>query len=773
MSREILLVPHNHFDPTWRRCFDRKAVFNGSVVRSYAEVEQHVINAWRRLAARGYTFYEGQAAVLRKYLERNQAARRHLQSLMKKGLFDVLLGGEVVQDTVLPAAEGLVRNFLAAAPFYREFAGESHPGLKIATCEDAFGNSPNYPQVLRGVGAEAVTGLSYRPLAEDVWVGIDGSKILNMDRHPGAFFGAFAKHAPCPSCRGRGCHRCRNTGLLFVDGFDIPALRRVIKDCVGRSEPWVKLLLLTEEVRPDSRVADLVESMNGELRGRSRVRFASVSEIYGRVRPALMKSLAKRDDRPSADLNPAQPGCMVSRIALKQRTRATTYHLICAESAVANAAWRKGRPFRPPPAFARAWRLVAFNQFHDAITGTHIDSANRELHDMLDRADAVADRYFPLPRRRNRPAGLKPLGEGATVRKLGRLTVKFDRRGIVSILCGGRDLFSVNQPLWNNTKRPFRIAELWLEPDYGDPWGRRIAPPGSHGWDDFSVIQLGDYHTRLEASAEAIRWRGRYSGGDPKIRRLSWVTTVTPSADGRRLDFRTEVDWDTGSRRLRVVVPIASDDPTATYEVPFGFIDRTYDPARLVYGAWDTHPMEFPTLHWVRKEVGNGNGVALLNRGLPCYRWMPGKLDLSLVRSPEWAFCLVEPASYEFWDIDGMRDAGRHVFEYSLLPYTDGLTPGELTRIGYEYNMPGPISLPFEISGDIVVTAWKLAEDGSGWILRVQDAGGKGTVVSLAFGEERSVTVTDLLERPQEETVRTRKYRRRLHRHGILTLLVR
>ena len=67
-------------------------------------------------------------------------------------------------------------------------------------------------------------------------------------------------------------------------------------------------------------------------------------------------------------------------------------------------------------------------------------------------------------------------------------------------------------------------------------------------------------------------------------------------------------------------------------------------------------------------------------------------------RNPaEILFCLVEPASYEFWDVDGMRDPGRHKFEYSLMPYTDGLTPGDLTRIGYDYNMPTPIALPFDL----------------------------------------------------------------------------
>ncbi len=773
MAKDILLVTHNHFDPTWRRCFDRPATYNGVTVRSYAEVEEHCFNRWFKLAPRGYTYSEGQTAILRKYLERNPKAKLRLKDEIAAGHFEINRAGEVVPDTVMSTAEGLVRNFLVAEPLYRELGVDSHPAMKIGWLEDAFGNSPNYPQVLRGVGAEAAAWISYRPCPEPVWVGIDGSKILATDKHPSLFGGSFAKHAPCPACRGKGCSVCKKTGLLFVDGFDIPALRKTLEDAVKRKEPWVAIRFLAEEVLPDPKVADLVDEMNRKLRGRARIRFANPADVYRLIRPKLLAALRKRDDKPSADLNPAMPGCMVSRIKLKQRTRSVAYHLVASEAVLANKSWQNGKPVAPPQAFAKAWQLLAFNQFHDAITGTHIDSAYPELHDMLDQAEAVAKRILPLKLARPDVGTLKTVKTKTAKFKLGQLDVSFDKFGITSIICKGRNLFKVEQPKWNNTSRDLRIGELVLEPDYGDPWGQRIAPAGSHGWENFSIVALGNYHTAVHASDRAIRWTGKYTGGDTKVKKLNWTVTVTVSADGKRLDFATELDWDAGSRRIRAVFPVASKDPTATYEVPFGFIDRTFDNAQLKYGAWETHPMEFPTLHWLCKKIDKRSGVALLNRGLPCYRWMPTRLDISLVRSPEYAFCLVEPASYEFWDVDGMRDPGQHRFEYSIMPYTDGLTPGELTRIGYDYNSPAPIRLPFKVYGDVVVTAWKPAEDGSGWILRLQEAGGKWTKVALHFDKEREVTATNLLEHACGKTVSAKEYQTRLHKHGILTLKIR
>lgn len=398
--------------------------------------------------------------------------------------------------------------------------------------------------------------------------------------------------------------------------------------------------------------------------------------------------------------------------------------------------------------------------------------------DMLDAAGTVAAKYLKVRRRRPAAREFTPHPQVEGTQRIGQLDLRFDRAGILAVTRDGRDVFGTpDHPRHNNRRRLHRIAELVLEPDYGDAWGTRIPPTiGDDPRADFCLAFLGDFHTAVETAPDAVRWRGRYTGGDWKVRRLEWTVTAAASADGRRIDFTTDVNWDTGSRRLRVLVPVRSQAASAVYEVPFGFIERAYDPARLDYSLWNSNTLEYPTLHWVWRPCDERQGVALLNRGLPCNRWTPGRLDLSLVRSPEYPFCVVEPGSYEFWDTDGQRDAGRHRFEYSLFPYYDGMTAGELTRVGYAYNLPAPVEPPFRILGDVVVTAWKLAEDGDGWILRLQEGSGRGTRLLLDFGEEtasRTVVRTNLLEQPAGEPVRGRFYDTVLHRHGILTLRIR
>jgi alpha-mannosidase len=772
VAKTVLLVPHNHFDPTWRRCFDRLAVYNGVTVRGYTEVEDQICSAWLAMAPAGYTFTEGQTSVWRAYLKRRPETAETLRRLTKSGQLCCVLAGETVQDTNLPAAEGLVRNFLAAAPFYRDFCDDDHQGLRMAWLEDAFGTTPNYPQILRGVGAEIACMTSYRQCPEDIWVGIDGTRIRCYDQLPvHGHIGCVGAQPPCKACRGVGCAACLHTGMVIENTIDLVEARQTLQSALDAIGDLAVVTIGGEETMPHPGIPALVDELNRANSTRGAIRFATVADVADAHAIRLSAAMATRDDTPTPELNPAMPGTYVSRIANKQRTRNVSYLLVAAENAIANAAWATGSPVEQPADIAEAWRLAAFNQFHDAITGTHIDSANVELIEMLDRAEGIARKHLPTTADAN-PAGevFRPLAGDAATLRLGNLDVTVDKTGIVSVSCDGKDVFG-SLP-YVRRRRDFRIAELVLESDYGDAWGQRI-PSFVFGGENFGQVQLGDYNDSVEIAEGAIRWRGTYTGGDPHVAKLSWTVTVRASADGRRLDFTTEVDWDTRSKRLRVVIPVASHEDSATWETAFGFIDRRYDESQLDYSQWHGNTLDYPALHWVRRSVDAGSGVAVLNRGLPCHRWMPGRLDISVLRSPEWEFCAVEPCHYEFWDIDGQRDTGFHRLEYSIWPYTQPLSAGDLTRAGYGHNAPHCSPPPFKITGDVAVTAWKPAEDGSGWILRVHEAGGGETELSLGFAEPRTVTRTDLLERPQETGVKAARYSARLGKHQILTLHIR
>jgi len=777
MARQVFIIPHNHFDPTWRRCFDRVAVKHGVTVRGYAEVEDHVLTRWLALAEAGYPNTEGQMSVLRAYLRKHPEAFDTLRALAHSGQFACVLAGETVQDSNIPTGEGLIRNFLAVWPEYCALVGEEHPGLKLAWLEDAFGNNANYPQILRGVGAEVACMTSYRRCPDPVWVGIDGAKILCLDTVPMHYVGSVEKHPPCPQCQGVGCATCDQTGLAFFPPIPRDQARESLHRAALDPADIAFVYVGGEETLPDPGLFVLLEEMRTTHPGVT-VTLGTMADLYAALAPHLAETLAGWGETPTMELNPAMPGCMVTRIKTKQRARALSYHLVAAEAELARDAWQRGQPTTPPVDLNCAWQQVAFSQFHDSITGTHIDQGYAEVQEMLDAVEQTAAHYLPRPipppDENFVPAaagvhGLTEVAPGSWRLVWGAHTLTVARTGILELRTNGEDLCGVLP--YGRLRRPFCIGELVLEPDYGDAWGTRIETFISPA-DNWARIPLGDYQTGIAVADGALRWEGVYTGGDTMVAALAWTVTLRPGADGA-LHFTTDVRWDTHSRRLRVLFPVATQHPTATYEIPFGFIARTYDPAQINFSQWAAHQMEFPTQNWASQWLDDARGVAVLNRGLPCYRWQPGYFDVSLLRSPEWQFSIVEQIHYEFWDHDGQRDSGEHQFHYALLPFTDHRTPGALTRTGYAFNAKGPWQLPCTLEGDVAVTAWKLAEDGKGWILRLYDAGGEGAAATLEFPAPVTITETDLLERPLLGTSRTgAAFTCPIHRHGILTLRI-
>jgi hypothetical protein len=79
----------------------------------------------------------------------------------------------------------------------------------------------------------------------------------------------------------------------------------------------------------------MLAALNTEFEGRCRFRFATFAQVYEKYRPVLEKADTELGESPVHDLNPAMPGCMVTRIRIKQRVRAESYKLLAAESRVA------------------------------------------------------------------------------------------------------------------------------------------------------------------------------------------------------------------------------------------------------------------------------------------------------------------------------------------------------------------------------------------------------------------------------------------------------
>ena len=380
-QKEILIVMHNHFDPIWRRCWDMTFEYRGKHYRSYADLEEYIFRQWLAQAENfGAVVSEGQAAVWRKFLERNPDRLDDLKRLHREGRIELTVGGEAVPDTNMPQGETLVRNYLYGLLWYEEVFGENS-WVPVCTLEDSFGSSAQLPQILRGFDIQFLTNLSYRFVKGDYWRGLDGSVVCIKRDFPRRGVGSNYKNPPCPSCDGKGCSECCETGLYLKERISADSISETIGGADTGSLGWCLLSVGGEEHLPCQNLGQALESAREEFKDR-KVVFAGYGEVLKRLKPWVEKVDDEVQCSDEVEGNPTSSGCLVTRIRLKQRFRHLENLLLSTEKLWA-LLYARGREY-PASELTDAWRKLCFVSFHDALTGTHINSAYRELMDMLD-----------------------------------------------------------------------------------------------------------------------------------------------------------------------------------------------------------------------------------------------------------------------------------------------------------------------------------------------------------------------------------------------------
>lgn len=194
-----------------------------------------------------------------------------------------------------------------------------------------------------------------------------------------------------------------------------------------------------------------------------------------------------------------------------------------------------------------------------------------------------------------------------------------------------------------------------------------------------------------------------------------------------KLSVRAEVDWHEHHKMLKLAWPMAIENPDAFYEIPFGVIKRPTDGE------------EEPGLQWTAIKGTNG-GFALINSDTYSSSVQGSTILHTVLRSPIYG------------DHGGARtqeseftEQGARKFSYSLMPVGDSWAP--VIRAARQLNRPltkvletwhgGTLSdQPYRslhISADnIMLSACKRSEDGTGLVLRMYEVDGKHTPVTIS-----------------------------------------
>jgi alpha-mannosidase len=211
------------------------------------------------------------------------------------------------------------------------------------------------------------------------------------------------------------------------------------------------------------------------------------------------------------------------------------------------------------------------------------------------------------------------------------------------------------------------------------------------------------------------------------------------------VDVVNDIDWHEDHILLKSAFSLAATSKVATFEIPYGTIERP----TTRENSWDSAKFEVPAIRWA--DLGDSqHGFSLINDSKYGYDAKGDMLRLTLLRSP------LAP--------DPEADRGLNHFSYALYPHAGDWKQALTVRHGYEYNyhllamqveshtgsLPAAHSFVSTDAKNVVITAIKKAEDSDSLVLRLYDWAGKNSNVQLHVPNGASAaTVVNLMEQPQ------------------------
>ncbi len=200
-----------------------------------------------------------------------------------------------------------------------------------------------------------------------------------------------------------------------------------------------------------------------------------------------------------------------------------------------------------------------------------------------------------------------------------------------------------------------------------------------------------------------------------------------------RIDMTNQSEWRERQKMLKVRWPLAVATDQVSWEIPYGSIRKPQSTQEVPAQRW----MDLSTSEY---------GVSLLNDGRYGHDCKDNTIGMTLLRSS------TSP--------DPVADVGVHAVTYSLWPHGASWTPGQTTRYAEELNAPlmtravkphpgtaSALSLLKADNTTAIVSAFKQAHNGDGWIVRIWEPTGRKTPVTIRFCKPiASCEETNLLE---------------------------
>jgi alpha-mannosidase len=752
-----------------------------------------------------YTYTQSAAQynewMAQKYPEMNAEIAQRI----KEGRWEVVGGMWVEPDLNMPDGESLVRQLLVGKRWYKQAYGVD---VRVGWNPDSFGYTWQLPQIYKKSGVDYFVtqkmewnDTNQLPFKLFWWESPDGSKVLAYFPHG---YGS-TDMSPVRLSEDLAAARTRATGetemmdLYGIGDHGGGPTRAVLDEAFHWAEP--------DHVTPKYEFGiaqPFFSSIEKQIAPESpEWNYQSIARGY--TPPPVVEGKVDIPTWKSELYFEYHRGVMTTQANHKRSMREAEVEVLDAEK-WASLAWLDGREY-PGKELTEDWKKVLFNQFHDLAAGSGIGVIYKDAQKDYDvvrwstdeissgalaKVDEKVDTHGPgVPVVVYNPLGWERSGD-VTVRvqddALGAHDVNLHVSKVPALgykvawaqSNGGGVKPLSRLPAMTEDGKSITLNNEHLRVSIDKASGcitslgdkatnfETLAPEGCGNQLQFFKDTPKDYDAwnidpgTLDVAPKVIDQADtvesvQLASGDPAIRitrhwqNSKFVQTVSlPSWESDIVDIENDIDWHESHVLLKAAFPLAASGPFATYEIPYGTIDRP----TTRNNSWEKAQFEVEAMRWADLggigPDGKQHGLSILNNSKYGYDAAGNVLRISLLRSPKWP--------------DAEADMGHHHFHYALYPHAGTWKDALTVRHGYEYNYPLTAvvttahagALPAEHSfasvspENVVLTALKKAEDANGLIFRVYEWAGKNVTAEFHVPPGATgATVTNLQETPE------------------------
>ena len=345
MSRlRVHLICNAHLDPVWQWRWEEGAAEAIATFRNAAVL----LREHRRF------IFNHNEAVLYRWVERyDPVLFREIQTLVREGRW-VIAGGWYLQpDVNMPGLESIIRQIAEGRRYFWE---KFRARPSVAYNFDSFGHGGGLPQILKLSGHRMY--IHMRPqigeleLPADLyrWRGVDGSEILTLRIESGLY------------------HSERdNIEEKISEGVELA--RRIGRDVA---------VFWGLGNHGGGATREALSAMDAFMAREKRVEI--IHSTPDRLYEAL-KGLSRKAPVFEGDLQRVFTGCYTSLARVKRKAEESLAALVQAETLCTVAWWLTGDRF-PEEELNGAWRDHLLNDFHDILTGSCSELAEKDALDL-------------------------------------------------------------------------------------------------------------------------------------------------------------------------------------------------------------------------------------------------------------------------------------------------------------------------------------------------------------------------------------------------------